>query len=163
MKKIIKFIKFLLISLVVFYVYAVIANILFKLFWNFGLFNPESYAKLQKFWEKGGVFKEFREISLAVSLICLPIFWLISSYKLYKRGFWKTILSPFLKLYLKMTRPKNLEVEHVSIKNLGSKSRSLDEIISDKMKERGENISQQHTTANIRQQVSAKVEENKIQ
>ena len=72
-------------------------------------------------------------------------------------------MSPFFKLYKKFTRPKKLDVEHVSIKNLGSKSRSLDEIIADKMKEKGEKVSQQYTTIDIRQQVSAKVEENKIQ
>ncbi len=163
MKKIFKFIKFLLISIVVFYVYAIIARLLFKMIWNFGLFNPESYAKLYNFWEKGGVFKEFKDLSLAVCLIVLPILWFITSYKLYKKGFWKTILSPFFKLYKKFTRPKKLDVEHVSIKNLGSKSRSLDEIIADKMKEKGEKVSQQYTTIDIRQQVSAKVEENKIQ
>ncbi len=163
MKKIIKFIRFCTISSVIFGLYAAVASIFFKMIWGFRLFAPEPYVKLYSFWEKGGVFKEVKDISLVASLIALPVCSLISGYKMYKKGFWKTILSMFSHIYRRCTRPKNMEVEHVAIKNLGSKSRTLDEIISDKMKEKGETLTQEVTSLSLRQQVSAKVEENKIQ
>ena len=56
-----------------------------------------------------------------------------------------------------------MEVEHVSIKNLGIKDKSLDEIISAKLKEKGEDQTSVHTIKDIRQQISAKLEENKKQ
>ena len=72
-------------------------------------------------------------------------------------------MSPVLKLYRKVTRPKNMEPEHVSIKNLGSKERTLDEIISDKLKEKGESLIQNKESISLRQQISAKIEENEKQ
>lgn len=56
-----------------------------------------------------------------------------------------------------------MEVEHVIIKNLGNKDKTLDEIISEKMKEKGENKQEENTSRSLREQIAAKIEENKKQ
>ena len=163
MKKLKKFFRFISILLVVTIFFISICNWLFQIVWNFELFNPESYKKISIFWEKGGVIKSFKDLSLAFSFIFFPILTIIISFRLYKKGFWKTMLYPLYCIYRFFTRPKVTEVEHVSIKNLGSKNKTIDEIISDKIKEKGENIANQHTISDIRQQVSAKIGENEKQ
>ena len=163
MKKFKKLLKFISILTVVTIVFTSICRPIFQSLWNFDFFNSKNYKILLMYWEKGGVFKTFKDVSLVFSFVLLPVLCLTTTARLYKKGFWKTIFSPVYKLYRFFTRPKVTEVEHVSIKNLGSKSKSIDEIISDKIKEKGENIAAPHTISNIRQQVSAKLEENEKQ
>jgi hypothetical protein len=52
-----------------------------------------------------------------------------------------------------------MEVEHVSIKNIGVKDKTIDEIISEKIRG-NENSGAAHTSIDIRKQISAKIEEN---
>ena len=163
MKKIKKFFKFTLISCFTLVVFAYVGRFFFNLFWDFDIISPKSYIVLVNYWNEGGNFKEFKELSLLVCLILFPIYWLKSSIKMYKNGFFKTLMSPFVKLYRKFTRPQKMEPEHVSIKNLGSKDKTLDEIISDKIKEKGGNSLQSKESSNLRQLISAKIEENEKQ
>lgn len=160
MKKIAKLLRFTTISAFVLAVLAYIGQFLFKLFWNFDLLNQKSYQVLYNYWEKGGVFNTFRDCSLGVALFLFPVIWLAVSHKIYKKGFWKSILALIDKSYRKITRPQNMEIEHVSLKNIGGKDKTLDEIITDKIKEQNGNISGRHTSANIRKQIAAKIEEN---
>jgi len=157
MKKLKKFIRFLFILIAVFVALAYCSRVVFMYFWGINTFDTKSYIKLYNLWESGYVFKSFSDISLLFMLVAIPIFWINSSIKLYKKGFWKTIAAPFVKIYRLLTRPKNMEVEHVSIKNLGVKDKSLEEIISAKIKEKGEDIGTSNTTKDIRQQISAKL------
>ena len=53
-----------------------------------------------------------------------------------------------------------MEIEHVSLKNIGGKDKTLDEIITDKIKEQNGNGASGHTSTNIRRQIAAKIEEN---
>lgn len=163
MKKIAKLLRFTTISAFVLVIIAYAGQFIFKLFWNFDLLNQKSYQVLYEYWEKGGVFNTFRDCSLGVSLLLLPIVWLVISRKIYKKGFWKSIMALIDKSYRKMTRPQNMEVEHVSIKNIGGKDKTLDEIITDKIKEQNGNAMYGHTSANIRKQIAAKIEENEKQ
>lgn len=163
MKKIGKMIRFLSSSVIVFVVLAYVGQFLFKLLWKFDIFNIQSYRIMYEYWENGGVFNTFRDCSLGVCLILLPIAWLILSYKLYKYGLGKFFGKPFITLYRRLTRPKNMEIEHVSIKNLGSKDKTLDEIIKDKIEQEGGNKGASHEAANLRKQIAAKIEENEKQ
>lgn len=163
MKKIKKILRFSSISIVVFIVLGYLARIIFNLLWKFDLFNAKSYQILQNYWEKGGVFNTFRDCSLGFALFMLPVLWLIISYKVYKKGFWKTILIPVEKLYRKLTSPKNMEVAHVSLKNLGGKDKTLDEIIADKIKSEQGGVSSINTVRDIRREISARIEENEKQ
>ena len=95
-----------------------------------------------------------------LSLIALPIVWLWLSYKMYKKGFWKSVQSVFDKSYRSLTRPKNMEIEHVSLKNIGGKDKTLDEILTDKIKEQNANSPTGHMSRDIRKQIAAKIEEN---
>lgn len=115
---------------------------------------------MSEYWEKGGVFNTFKDYALGTSLLLLPIVWLCASYKLYKYGVVKFLTTPIIKIYRKITAPKEMDVEHISIKNLGSKDRTLDEIISDKRKEMGEDTKQELVSKNLRKQISAKIGEN---
>ncbi len=160
MKKIKNIIRFSSISVFVLAVLIYIAQILFKLFWSFELLNKNSYLLLNDYWEKGGVFNTFRDCSLGLALILLPIIWLVWSYKIYKKGFWKSVLAIIDKSYRKMTNPKDMEIEHVSIKNIGSKDKTLDELISDKIKKENGNNVTGNTSSNLRKQIAAKIEEN---
>ncbi len=160
MKKIANLFRFMIISAFVLVVLAYIGQIIFKLFWNFDLLDQKSYKVLYDYWEKGGVFNTFRDCSLGASLLLMPVIWLMISRKIYKKGFWKSILGIIDKSYRKMTRPESLEIEHVSLKNIGGKDKTLDEIITDKIKEQNGNIGGSHTSANIRKQIAAKIEEN---
>ena len=56
-----------------------------------------------------------------------------------------------------------MEVEHVTIKNLGGKDKTLDEIISEKIKEQGQDNSSAHVVRDLRKQISAKIEDNEKQ
>lgn len=160
MKKIKNFLRFTIISAFVFVVLALIGQVVFRLFWNFELLNKESYSVLVEYWEKGGVFNTFRDCSLALSLLFWPILWLMWSYKIYKKGFWKTVVSIIDKTYRKLTRPQSLEIEHVSLKHIGGKDKTLDEIITDKIKERNADTGTNHMSANLRRQIAAKIGEN---
>jgi hypothetical protein len=136
-------------------VFTFFGRFIFQLFWNFDILDARDYNTLYKFWENGGVFKTFRDCTLAVSLILFPIAWLCVSKKLYKYGLGKFLLLPIIATYRKVTRPKSLEIEHVSIKNIGVKDKTIDEIISEKIKGGFAN-----TSLDIRKQISAKIEEN---
>ncbi len=163
MKKIGKMIRFLSSCVIVFVVLIYICQFLFKALWKFDILNAKSYQIMYEYWEKGGVFNTFRDCSLGFSLIALPIVWLILSSKLYKYGLGKFLGKPFLVLYRRLTRPKTMEIEHVSIKNLGEKDKSLDEIIKEKMAKDEKNISRTHETLDIRKQIAVKIEENEKQ
>jgi len=160
MKKIKNFLRFTIISAFILIALAFVGQVLFRLFWNFELLDVESYKILQEYWEKGGVFNTFRDCSLGAALLLMPVVWLVWSYKIYKKGFWKSVLSMIDVIYRKITRPKNMEVEHVSLKNIGGKDKTLDEIITDKIKERNKNAETGHMSANLRRQIAAKIEEN---
>ncbi len=160
MKRISKILRFATISAFVLVLLAFIGQVLFRLLWNFELLNIESYKILQEYWEKGGVFNTFRDCSLGAALLLMPVIWLVWSYKIYKRGFWKSVLSMIDKIYRRITRPKNMEIEHVSLKNIGGKDKTLDEIITDKIKERNAGAGAGHMSANLRKQIAAKIEEN---
>lgn len=163
MKKIGKIIRFLSSSVIVFVVLAYICQFLFKVLWKFDILNAKSYQIMYEYWEKGGVFNTFRDCSLGFCLIALPIVWLVLSNKLYKYGLGKFFSKPFISLYRRLTRPKNMEIEHVSIKNLGEKDKTLDEIIKAKIEKEGKNLSRSHEVADLRKQIAAKIEENEKQ
>lgn len=160
MKKIKKILTFSAIAIVITIIFGSICQVLFNWFWSFDILDRRSYQTLLSWWEEGGVFNTFRDCSLGVSLLLFPIICFGISYKLYKQGFWKTILSPFIKLYHACTRPKNMEVEHVSIKNLGVKDKPLEEIIADKIKQEKVESTANNASKTIRQQIAAKLEEN---
>lgn len=163
MKKIGKMIRFLSSSIIVFAVIFYIGRFVFNILWGFDLSDINSYRAMQEYWEKGGVFNTFRDCSLGLSLILLPIIWLILSNKLYKYGIGKLLSKPLIALYRRITRPKNMEVEHVSIKHLGEKDKTLDEIIKEKMAKDGNNIQRSHEVADLRKQIASKIEENEKQ
>ena len=160
MNKIPKVLRSTTISAFVLAVLAYAGQIVFKILWNFDLLDQKSYKVLYDYWEKGGVFNTFRDCSLGVALLLLPVIWLSISRKIYKKGFWKSVISLIDKSYRKMTRPQNMEIEHVSLKNIGGKDKTLDEIITDKIKEQNGNTTSGHTSTNIRKQIAAKIEEN---
>ena len=100
---------------------------------------------------------------MGLFLFLMPVIWLVLSYKLYKYGLVKFLLNPLVKLYRRITRPKTMEVEHVSIKNLGGKDKTLDEIIAEKVEKQRGNKSAGHASQNLRRQIAAKIEENEKQ
>lgn len=163
MKKLKKFLRFSFISALVFVVFLFIFRFLFNLIWNFDILSWEPYQKIIDFWNKGGVFNKTKDCTLLAGLVLMPIIWLLASYKLYKYGLKKFLTTPIIKTYRRLTRPKSMEVEHVTIKNLGVKDKSLDEIIADKIKEQGEKTGSGNMSKNLRQQISAKIEENEKQ
>lgn len=163
MKKLKKFVRFLAISFVLSIFFLYISRILLKLIWNFDILSAKSYQIILEYWEKGGVFNTFKDISLGIAFILLPIIWLVCSYKLYKYGVGRFLSKPIIKIYRKITRPKNMEIEHISIKNLGNKDKTLDEIISEKMKEKRINNQSESVCRSLREQISAKIKENEKQ
>lgn len=163
MKKIKKMLRFCSISAVVLICWVYLCQIAFKFLWNFEILDQSSYKAVALYWEKGGVFNTFHDISLGGSLILAPVLWLVLSYKLYKYGFWKFVFSLVIKLYNHFNRPKNLEVEHVSIKNIGGKDKTIDEIISEKIEAQGKKTTSVHAAKSIREQIATKIEENENQ
>ncbi|MBQ2885542.1 MAG: hypothetical protein IJE43_17595 [Alphaproteobacteria bacterium] len=159
MKKIIKLFRFSVIGLLVFCVFALVGRFVFQFLWGFNILDKNDYNTLYNFWEKGGSFKTFKDITFIVSLIAFPIVWFVASKKLYKFGLGKFLLLPIIAVYRKATKPKTLEVEHVSIKNIGVKDKTIDEIISEKIRN-NENGGSANTPLDIRKQISAKIEEN---
>lgn len=160
MKKIKKLIRFTMISIIVLVAVIYISRILFRFIWAFDIIDPKSYKIMYEYWEKGGVFNTFRDCSLGFGLLILPIIWLFLSYKLYKFGLFKLITLPISRLYRRLTRPKNMEIEHVSIKNMGGKDKSIDEIIKEKIEKQEGNQYQGNNIMDLRKQVAAKIEEN---
>ncbi|MBO5037906.1 MAG: hypothetical protein J6C85_00405 [Alphaproteobacteria bacterium] len=163
MKKIKKLFRFCFISVLVLIVFLFLGRIIFRLLWNFDILSAVSYQKMQNYWESGGVFNTFKDCSLLGSLLLFPIIWLHASYKLYKYGLGKFLTRPIILLYRRLTRPKVMEVEHVSIKNMGSKDKTLDEIISEKLKSEGKQGSSAHLSKDLRKQIAAKIGENEKQ
>ena len=72
MKKIKKFFKFTLISCFTLVVFAYVGRFFFNLFWDFDIISPKSYKVLKNYWNNGGSFKEFKELSLLICLILFP-------------------------------------------------------------------------------------------
>ncbi len=164
MKKVKKFFRFCFISLLLFAIFIPISNIIFRLIWNFELLNPKTYSLIAEYWEEGGVFSTAKDYTLGAALLLLPIIWLVCSYKLYKYGLLKFLLSPITKIYRYFTRPKKMDVEHVSIKHLGEKDQSLDEIIAARIKEQNKGTeTQSQTIRDLRKQISTKIGENENQ
>lgn len=161
MAKFKKIIRFSTISLIVFVVMTFLCRYLFSFFWNFDMLSTKNYYTLYNFWEKGGVFRTFKDCSLVLSLIAYPFVWIYFSYKVYKKGLIKILTEPLIYIYRKITNPKNLEVEHVLIKNIGAKEKTLDEIISEKIGK--DDIVKANTTLDIRKQIASKLEENEKQ
>ena len=115
---------------------------------------------MYSFWENGGVFKTFKDCSLLFLMMFFPVLGFYMTARLYKKGFWATILKPINKLYRKFSAPVPMDDVHIVIKNLGAKTGDIDEIISDKLKEKGDSLANSNTTRSIRQQISVKIEEN---
>lgn len=163
MKKLKKFGRFCAISAVTLAPVLLICQFLFKLIWKFDILNRNSYRVVAEYWNKGGVYNTPRDWCLGIAFLLIPVFWLKLSHKIYKFGFWKFIFYPIIVIYRKATRPKSMEVEHVTIKNLGGKDKTLDEIISEKIKEQGQDGGSAHVVRDLRKQISAKIEENEKQ
>ena len=160
MKKIKKFLRFCCISALVLVVLLYISQILFRLIWHFDILDKEPYLMIKAYWNKGHTFGTARDYSLGLSLIALPIIWLVCSYKLYKFGLKKFLTMPIIKIYRRLTRPKSMEVEHVVVRNMGVKDKSLDDIIANKIKEKTANAGTGHISQNLRKQIATKIEEN---
>ena len=163
MKKIKNFIRFCVVSFIVLMVFVYVGRIFLKLIWNFDILSAKSYQIISEYWEKGGNFSTSKDLSLMAIFVLFPIFWLICSYKLYKYGLGRFLSEPIVKLYRKITRPKNMEIEHIAIKNLGNKDKSLEEIISEKMKEKAIENQEDNTSRSLREQIAAKIKENEKQ
>ena len=163
MKKLKKFCRFFVISAITLAPVLFICQIIFKIIWKFDILNRNSYRVVAEYWNKGGVYNTPRDWCLGIAFLLIPVFWLKLSYKIYKIGFWKFIFAPIIYTYRRLTCPKNMEVEHVTIKNLGGKDKTLDEIISEKIKEQGQDNSSAHVVRDLRKQISAKIEENEKQ
>lgn len=159
MKKFKNFLRFSAISALVLVVFVFIGQFLFKLIWHFDILSKKSYLIIADYWNKGGVFNTFRDYSLGFALFLFPIIWLYYSRKLYKFGLGKFLTIPIIKTYRYFTRPESLEVEHVVVKNMGAKDKSLEDIIADKIKEQAKE-SMGHTSRDLRKQISAKIGEN---
>lgn len=160
MKKIKKFIRYISILCVISISLLFLYYHTFNFIWRFNLLKAESYKSLYTFWENGGVFKTFKDCSLLFLIMFYPLFVFYFTNKLYKKGFWATILKPFIKLYRKLTKPKPMDDVHIVIKNLGAKSEDIDELITDKLKEKGVELKGSSTIQGLRQQISSKIEEN---
>lgn len=163
MKKIKKLCRFCFISALVLIVFLFLGRIIFRLLWNFDILSAVSYQKMQNYWENGGVFNTFKDCSLLFALLLFPIIWLYFAKKLYKYGLIKFLTNPIILLYRRLTRPKVMEVEHVSIKNMGAKDKTLDEIISEKLKSEGKQSGLAHLSKDLRKQIAAKIGENEKQ
>lgn len=163
MKKLKKIYRFCAISIVTFIPLIFICQFIFNLIWHFDILNKKSYLIVADYWNKGGVYNSFRDWSLGIAFLLIPICWMVLSYKIYKVGFWKFVLYPIVAAYHRAAYPQNMEVEHVTIKNLGGKDKTLDEIISDKIKEQGHDKGSSHLVRDLRKQISAKIEENEKQ
>ena len=163
MKKFKKILHFSAISILVLIVFLFIFRILFRLIWSFDILSWAPYQKMIDFWNSGGVFNTTKDYCLLSGLFLMPIIWLIASYKLHKYGLKKFLTTPIIKIYRHLTRPKSMEIEHVTIKNMGAKGKTLDEIIADKIKEAGEKTGSGHISKDLRQQISAKIGENEKQ
>jgi len=159
MKKLKNFLRFIFISVLVLIVFIYIGRFLFNVIWDFDILSQSSYQMIADYWNGGGVFNTFRDCSLCAALIAFPLIWLYYSRKLYKYGLKKFFTTPIIKTYRYLTRPKSMEVEHVVVKNMGTKSKSLEDIIADKIKEQNKN-SHNFATRDLRQQISAKIGEN---
>jgi len=163
MKKFKNFLRFSFISLLVLVVFIYIGRFIFRLCWNFDILDKNSYMIISDYWNSGGVFDSFRDYSLGFAIFLFPILWLYYSRKLYKYGLGRFLSEPIIKSYRRLTRPESMEIEHVVVKNLGGKDKSLEDIIADKIKEQGQKGASGHTTKDLRQQISAKIGENEKQ
>ena len=154
-----KFAKVVCIGSVVLLFWVAIYYVIFKLIWQFDVLSIRSYKKIHAYWNQGGVFRTFKDCSLLFFMSMFPILCIYYTRKVYKRGFWKTILSPFIKIYRKFTAPEPMDDVHIVIKNLGVKSGSLDEMLADRIKKDGGLSGNKTLISDIRQQISVKIEE----
>ena len=160
MKKMKKALRYIAIFCIVFLFLIFVYFHVFKVIWNFNILNVKSYKAMYSFWERGGVFKTFKDCSLLFLMAIFPVLGFYITAKLYKKGFWATLTKPINKLYRKFNAPEPMDDVHIVIKNLGAKTGDIDEIISDKLKEKGDVLANSNTTKSIRQLISVKIEEN---
>lgn len=131
MKKIFRFFRgtMLLIFWTLLFVY--ITNALFILFWNFDYIRANSWRIMMEYWNSGGVIKSTSDTILVVSLILLPIAWLLGYRRVLKINYIDLLLKPINFIYNIFNRDTSDDGERVVIRNIKSSSQRAEEIKSE--------------------------------
>lgn len=138
-KKIGKFIRFCFILIIWTAIYLTLAELFFKLVWKFRLFDKEKWLIISKFWENGGVIKNWKDMLFFFCLAMVIPLWFVGLYKSLKVSIIKVIFFPIFwynayqeKKYTKT--PKNIVLKNMGM-TFGKKSakQNLEEMISSRM------------------------------
>ena len=124
MKKLIKIIRNLIIFILWTIVFFYISTIIFSLVWNFDISSAHSWNIIKNYWNTGGVFKTPSDIMLLISLILIPIIYIIGLKKIQKINFLKLFLSPINYFYNKEIK----DPERVVIKGIKSVQQIVDDV-----------------------------------
>ena len=113
------------------WVYANLLDYLFLLFWNFDIFSYASWQRLSDFWNAGGTFKNFKELSLLFSIIFAVPIWVLLCILLYKIKYLESIYKLF---QIIAPSEKDTSTDRIIIKNIGCHSVSHEEAMLTSLK-----------------------------
>ncbi len=120
--------------------------------------SAKSWQILTIFWNEGGVLKTTSDVMLIITLLSLPLFWIIGFILSIKLNYFNLLAIPFSFIYRLFNKNEDKEPERIVIKNIKSSQQMIDDIKAEiesikpeKSKEAG----------NIRSEITKKREENK--
>ena len=118
-------------------IYFTCLRFVFAYFWNFDIFYVEYWGVISEFWQRGGVIKTGKDMSLIFAIFMVIPLWLLTLVIFVKFNYTKIIIFP-VKLYDRyMLLKYDPNEERIVIKNLSTKKEkmTIDDMINAKMKQ----------------------------
>ncbi len=127
LKKLLKFIRNCIVFIIwtTLFVY-IIKPLIYSLF-NFNILSSQSWNTLFAYWNTGGVFKTTPDILLLLSLLLLPIFFIIGFIKIKKINYLQKLIS-FFKFFIKTPKENH---ERIVIKSTATPEQLIENIKSE--------------------------------
>ncbi len=158
MKKILRLLRNSIVFICWTSLFAILSNVLMNAIWSFNFMSARSWRILTIFWNEGGVLKTASDVMLIITLLSLPLFWLVGLIVSIKLDYLNLISVPFGFFYHLFNKNEDKEPERIILKNIKSSQQMIDDIKAEieaikpeKSKEAG----------NIRSEINKKREENK--
>lgn len=127
LKKLLKFIRHCIIFVLWTILFIYIVRLLIYSLFNFNILSSQSWNTLFAYWNTGGVFKTTPDILLLLSLLLLPIFFIIGFIKIKKINYLQKLIS-FFKFFIKTPKENH---ERIVIKSTATPEQLIENIKSE--------------------------------
>lgn len=129
MKKLLKLITSGIFLIVWTYIYLTLSGLILIYFWNFNFFSKHSWMTIYQYWENGGIIYSWKDYTLIILLLCYLPLWYLGWKKAKKIDWISIILWPINKYNQKIMDKYEDEIQHLTIKNMGTSDVKIEEQI----------------------------------